>query len=50
MLVSARRSLDDLFKTSIRLSANVAKTLRGLNVLGDTNAIININAISKFNI
>lgn len=26
------------------------KIERGLNVLGDTNAIININAISKFNI
>ena len=26
------------------------KIQAGLNVLGDTNAIININAISKFNI
>lgn len=30
--------------------AKSTQNMAGLNVLGDTNAIININAISKFNI
>ena len=36
--------------TQIELAEKLQVSDKGLDILGDTNAIININAISKFNI